>query len=141
MTEKSKVDHPEYYNTGTIEVIDLIEGWGLGFNLGNAVKYICRAGKKNLTESITDLEKAMWYINRARGSGESPSTRLYKVSPYNNKFVDMCVGEDLSYVIRCIGACAMEPFERERELRYAKNGLQKVIAKAYKNLEEDKDHE
>ena len=60
------INHPEHYNTGKYEVIDIIEGnnWGEGFNRGNAVKYILRAGIKNPDKEIEDLEKARWYIDR-----------------------------------------------------------------------------
>jgi hypothetical protein len=58
------VDHPPHYNSGSIEVIDAIEDWELGFSLGNAVKYIARAGKKSPETYIQDLEKAIWYLNR-----------------------------------------------------------------------------
>jgi hypothetical protein len=61
----SNVEHPAHYNTGSIEVIDAIEDWGFGegFNRGNAIKYIARAGKKNPETEIEDLRKALWYIN------------------------------------------------------------------------------
>lgn len=59
-----KVDHPEYYRSGGIEAIDVIEAFGLGFNLGNACKYVLRAGRKPGADAIEDLEKARWYINR-----------------------------------------------------------------------------
>lgn len=58
------VNHPAYYADGNIEVIDYIEDKHLGFCLGNAVKYISRAGKKDPDKEIEDLEKAVWYINR-----------------------------------------------------------------------------
>lgn len=58
------VNHPSHYNTGSIEVIDFIEDAGLGFSLGNAVKYIARAGKKDPSKTAEDLEKAKWYIDR-----------------------------------------------------------------------------
>jgi len=57
-----KVNHPPHYQSSTIEVIEVIEAFGLGFNLGNAIKYILRAGKKNLL--VEDLEKAVWYLKR-----------------------------------------------------------------------------
>ncbi len=60
----STVEHPAYYNTGRIEVIDFIEDQNLGFHLGNAVKYICRAGKKDPDKTSEDLKKAIWYIER-----------------------------------------------------------------------------
>lgn len=59
----SKIDHPEYYKAGGIEAIDVIEDWKLDFCLGNAIKYIARAGKKS-NDVRTDLEKAAWYIKR-----------------------------------------------------------------------------
>jgi hypothetical protein len=37
----------------------------LGFHLGNAVKYIARAGKKDPNRLREDLEKARWYLDRA----------------------------------------------------------------------------
>jgi len=58
----SSVNHPSHYNTGKYEVIDVIEDWNLGFNLGNAVKYIGRCGHKG--DAIEDLEKAAWYLKR-----------------------------------------------------------------------------
>ncbi len=57
------VNHPSHYTDGKIEVIDFIDDKKLGFCLGNAVKYISRAGKKDPTKEIEDLEKAIWYIN------------------------------------------------------------------------------
>lgn len=58
------VNHPAHYTDGKIEVIDFIEDKKLGYHLGNAVKYISRAGKKDLEKEIEDLEKAVWYIQR-----------------------------------------------------------------------------
>ena len=56
------VNHPSHYTYGKIETIDYIEDKGLGFNLGNAVKHISRAGHKY--DTIEDQKKAVWYINR-----------------------------------------------------------------------------
>ena len=56
------VNHPQHYNTGTIEVIDAIEDWNLGFHEGNVVKYVARAKHKG-TE-LQDLKKAVWYLQR-----------------------------------------------------------------------------
>lgn len=58
------VNHPTHYTDGKIEVIDFIEDKKLGFHLGNAVKYICRAGKKDPEKTIEDLQKAEWYLRR-----------------------------------------------------------------------------
>lgn len=58
------VNHPSHYTDGNIEVMDYIEDKGFNFALGNAVKYISRAGKKDKNKTIQDLEKAEWYLNR-----------------------------------------------------------------------------
>ena len=58
------VNRPAHYTDGKIEVIDFIEDKRLGFCLGNAIKYISRAGKKDPAKEVEDLEKAVWYIQR-----------------------------------------------------------------------------
>lgn len=60
----SLINHPSHYKSGdgSIEVINIIEAFSLNFPLGNAVKYILRAGKKDC--EIQDLKKAVWYLNR-----------------------------------------------------------------------------
>lgn len=58
------VNRPAHYTDGKIEVIEFIEDKKLGFCLGNAVKYIARAGKKDPSKEIEDLKKAEWYIKR-----------------------------------------------------------------------------
>lgn len=60
----TNVDHPEHYGNGLYETINVIEAWNLDFHLGNAIKYISRAGKKDKSKTIEDLEKAIWYLNR-----------------------------------------------------------------------------
>lgn len=67
LNEKAKndpVNKPAHYTDGKIEVIDFIEDKKLGFCLGNAIKYISRAGKKDPTKEVEDLKKARWYIDR-----------------------------------------------------------------------------
>jgi hypothetical protein len=58
------VNHPDHYGgaDNPYEAIKVIEAWGLGFCLGNTVKYISRAGKKG--SDIEDLRKAAWYLDR-----------------------------------------------------------------------------
>ena len=58
------VNHPSHYTDGKIEVIEFIEDKNLNYHRGNAIKYICRAGKKDPQKEIEDLQKAIWYINR-----------------------------------------------------------------------------
>lgn len=58
------VNNPSHYTSGNIEVIDFIEDKKLGFCLGNVVKYVARAGKKDPSKEIEDLKKAEWYLKR-----------------------------------------------------------------------------
>jgi hypothetical protein len=55
-----QVDHPTHYQSGKIEVIDIIDAFNLDFSLGNVVKYVLRCGKKD--DDVTELKKAMWYL-------------------------------------------------------------------------------
>lgn len=60
------VNHPPHYggDDDPYEAIKVIEAWGLGFHLGNTVKYISRAGKKSGATLLQDLKKARWYLDR-----------------------------------------------------------------------------
>lgn len=59
------VDHPAHYHAESgVEVITAIEAWGLGFSLGNVVKYVARAGRKDPAAVLEDLRKAAWYLAR-----------------------------------------------------------------------------
>jgi hypothetical protein len=60
------IDHPAHYGgaDNPYEAIKVIEAWNLGFCLGNVVKYISRAGKKNSDSELQDLKKARWYLDR-----------------------------------------------------------------------------
>lgn len=58
------VNHPAHYTDGKFETIEAIESWQPGYHLGNAVKYISRAGKKSKDTELEDLRKARWYIKR-----------------------------------------------------------------------------
>jgi len=64
MESKNDPINPNHYKDGKIEVIDFIEDKKLGFHLGNTVKYVSRAGKKDPSKEIEDLEKARWYLDR-----------------------------------------------------------------------------
>ena len=60
----NNVNHPQHYGgeKNPYEAIKVIDAWNLGFALGNTVKYISRAGKKDKTKELEDLLKAKWYL-------------------------------------------------------------------------------
>jgi hypothetical protein len=63
---KEMVNHPEHDggSENIYEAIKVIENWDLDFHLGNTVKYISRAGKKDNDKELQDLKKAQWYLER-----------------------------------------------------------------------------
>tara|TARA_R100001463_G_scaffold28031_1_gene64506 strand:+ start:271 stop:546 length:276 start_codon:yes stop_codon:yes gene_type:complete len=56
------MEHPPHYTRGTIEVWDYIRDQGLNYHLGNAIKYISRAGFKDNESKQKDLKKAIHYL-------------------------------------------------------------------------------
>ena len=60
----TQINHPNYYCSKGFEVIDFIDAHRLNFNLGNVVKYVSRAGKKDSEDTLTALKKARWYLER-----------------------------------------------------------------------------
>lgn len=69
------VNRPEHYATLDPEPITVIEGWKLTFCLGNALKYIARAGKKDPSKTVEDIRKAIWYLDREASRLERGGSR------------------------------------------------------------------
>jgi hypothetical protein len=63
-----EIDRPEYYRIEidghAFDVLDLIDATGTGFHIGNALKYLVRAGNKPGVNAVTDLRKAAYYVTR-----------------------------------------------------------------------------
>lgn len=62
--DPSVVNHPSHYTYSSVEPITAIEAWQLPYHLGNVVKYVSRAGHKDASKTVEDLEKAAWYLDR-----------------------------------------------------------------------------
>lgn len=60
--DQADVNSPPHYQANGVEAIDVIEAFELGFRLGNAIKYILRAGRKG--DALIDLKKGRWYLDR-----------------------------------------------------------------------------
>ena len=77
-TTNETIHHPAHYGGADdlYEVIKVIEAWGLGFCLGNVVKYIGRAGKKSAATATEDLKKARWYLDREIAAREASEILL-----------------------------------------------------------------
>jgi hypothetical protein len=64
MTDEPDKVNPPHYAELTPQPIEVIEAWGLTFCTGNALKYLARAGRKPGEDAVTDLKKAIWYLQR-----------------------------------------------------------------------------
>ena len=64
MLKQDAVNHPSHYTFGRYEVLDVIEDWGLNYHRGCVVKYIARAGRKDPSKELEDLQKARFYLDR-----------------------------------------------------------------------------
>lgn len=62
MMKRRERQSPSHYTVGGVEPLTVIKAWGLGFLLGNVIKYICRAGRKASTTEIEDINKAIDYL-------------------------------------------------------------------------------
>ena len=60
------INNPIHYGgkENVYETIKVIDNWELDFLLGNVIKYISRAGKKDPTKKLEDLKKALFYLER-----------------------------------------------------------------------------
>ncbi len=81
------VNHPSHYVDGRkYEPKDVIRDWNLNFSLGNAVKYISRAGRKDASKTIEDLEKAIFYINDEISALRAAEEELAQQECENNEW-------------------------------------------------------
>ncbi len=71
---------PPYYQRGSIDVWHFIRDQGLNFHLGNAIKYVCRAGYKD--SKIQDLKKAIHYLENELEHEENLLIRSGEGIPY-----------------------------------------------------------
>lgn len=81
MTNHDPINRPSHYAAGRkYETIEVIEDWALSYRLGNVVKYISRAGRKDPDKTVEDLEKARWYLDReieAEKGAQTPYSVTY----------------------------------------------------------------
>lgn len=95
------INRPSHYAEGRrYEPINVIEDWKLSYRLGNVVKYVSRAGRKDPAKTVEDLKKAQWYLNREIEALEASTV------PYAVTYED---------VLQDYAACAAEGYEYNAE--------------------------
>ena len=100
--EKERINHPEHYQGKKFEVIDIIDDYNLSFSLGNVIKYVLRAGKKE--DAVEDLKKARWYLTREIDDLED---QIEQSTPVKEKPKAYHVTDEYSY------KCLMEELEEQ----------------------------
>ena len=70
-----EINKPAHYTKNGFEVIDIIEAWGLGYRLGNVLKYVLRHQDKG--NPLKDLKKAQWYLSREIETLENTETEKF----------------------------------------------------------------
>jgi hypothetical protein len=91
----SSVNHPKHYNShpSGVECITIAEGFN--FNIGNAIKYVWRAGLKG-ERDIEDLEKAVWYINREIERLKSETNDIFEQNVKAVRLGEIGIGDNTS---------------------------------------------
>ncbi len=87
--KKEAVVHPDHYNKWPVECIDICEWYG--FNVGNAIKYLWRAGFKE--KEVEDVNKALWYLRREWSNMRRGQTTIPEVLPIPSSLVNRAVNQ------------------------------------------------
>jgi hypothetical protein len=118
----SQINHPSHYGgeNNEYEAIKVIEAWELDFCLGNAVKYISRAGKKD--DFVQDLKKAQWYIERKISQFEpvckNKDISFDSVIEQLDTLIEKCEKKEFNYFER--GLHALKNYENAQKTAYIK---------------------
>lgn len=125
--KKDPVNHPSHYTDGQYEVIDFIEACNLDqdFRIANAVKYICRAGKKEGSDVNQDMKKALWYLTRYCESTGSETFSPRASRNLENKVIDICAFVEDKQLAKTAPGFALEA------IYYGCIALAKDIMEAY----------
>lgn len=95
------VNHPIHYRKGKIEVIEMIRDNKMSFCLGNALKYISRAGHKDPDKFKEDLRKSIWYLEYELTNGSNPTHRIthkYDIDDYCSQILDTNLSKAARYI-------------------------------------------
>lgn len=117
------INHPAHYTDGKFETIEAIESWRLGYHLGNAVKYISRAGKKSKDTELEDLRKARWYIRRHI---DHLNSGVEVIGP-EDYAADKGLDSDLSLAVLCLVASELLPVKPRVTMLKALAALERAI--------------
>ena len=119
----NSINHPSYYNEGKVEVINIIEGLGIGFGfcLGNAIKYLLRYKQKGNDEA-EELRKALWYLKRIIDKGYYPTkypqvrTYIFPEDALEDRELDLVIIDILHSLLVCFREdCSKRSLENQVE--------------------------
>lgn len=112
VTVDNVVAHPPHYKADNgIEAIQVIKAWGLGYELGNAVKYILRHQAKG--HPVQDLAKASWYLDYARGLDDLLVDPVGIPVPFKDIVKGFALSDNCEMALGCIEQIAKSDTLRE----------------------------
>lgn len=119
-----KINHPSWYTDGKYETIDAIESWKMDYHLGNAVKYLSRAGKKD--SALDDLKKARWYVARElENRKHALQPKKIDVESYID---DKEIEVDAAEALRCVAGAQGNAENAVKLLKKAHEALTRTIS-------------
>lgn len=119
-----KINHPSWYTDGKYETIDAIESWKMDYHLGNAVKYLSRAGKKD--SALDDLKKARWYVAREMENRKHAlQPKKIDVESYID---DKEIENDAAEALRCVAGAQGNSENAVELLKKAHEALTRTIS-------------
>ena len=120
------MNRPAHYNADSpYEPLKVIRAWGLGFELGNVLKYLARAGKKPGVTRLEDLQKAATYLALEIEKEEASGSKMPLVNPVPKKLAPYAEGHIAGYAKKPSSSCPYDngtESTREWNLGYL-NGL------------------
>lgn len=124
--QSDAVNHPKHYTDGKYECIDFIEEYGMITHVGNAIKYVTRAGIKDEKKYAEDLNKAFWYLHRYNAP-----KKLRHIDPFDYAH-DKMLADDL---VAVISAIVCEDYKEAEKL--LGDYITKITGKTPKALEDE----
>jgi ribosome modulation factor len=106
MKNGAEVYRPSHYDPeSTYEPLKVIRAWGLGFELGNVLKYLARAGRKPGATRLEDLQKAATYLALEIEKEEASGAKMPLVNPVPKKLTPYNEGHIAGYAKKPSSSC------------------------------------
>ena len=117
----ASVNHPSHYNEGKIEVIEYILDRNMNFCIGNAIKYLARAGFKYEDKYLEDLNKALWYLEKEVENPFNKNEIGNEKIAVKDFLEDRSLDDEIKKIITLL-----DNYLLKKECKYLKDGIEKL---------------